>query len=130
MATVTVPFKGMSPIKEVQMRKTRRKRHQYTEEQRSSILEAARRERRTALQVQRKFGVTPVTYYSWRKKTGIAARRGGPLAVAGRSDLTGHVRAEVQHKVRQMLPGIVRHEVSAYLDQVFSSSRRARRLRT
>lgn len=113
------------------MPKARRKRHQYTEAQRSSILEAARRERLTALQVQRKFGVTPVTYYSWRKKSGIAARRGGLLAAAGRgSDLTGHVRAEVQHKVRLMLPGIVRHEVSAYLDQVFSSSRRTRRVRT
>jgi transposase-like protein len=131
MATVIAPCKVKFPLREVHMAKVRRKRHQYTEEQRAAILDAARKERLTALQVQRKFGVTPVTYYSWRKKTGIAARRGGLLAAAGRgSDLTGHVRAEVQHKVRQMLPGIVRHEVSAYLDQVFSSSRRARRLRT
>ena len=28
------------------------------------------------MQVQRKFGVTPVTYYSWRKKGGITGRRG------------------------------------------------------
>ena len=113
------------------MAKSRRKRHTYTQSQRQTILAAANKEGLTAAQVQKKFGVTPVTYYSWRKKTGIAARRGGLLAAAGRSsDLTGHVRAEVQHKVRQMLPGIVRHEVSAYLDQVFNSSRRSRRLRT
>jgi transposase-like protein len=112
------------------MPKSRRKRHQYTEEQRSSILAAAKREALTALQVQKKFGVTPVTYYSWRKKTGLTARRGTFAAVIGGSaDLTGQVRAEVQTKVRQILPGIVRNEVSAYLDEIFGS-RRGRRVRT
>ena len=112
------------------MSKSRRKRHQYTEEQRSTILAAARKDGLTALQVQKKFGVTPVTYYSWRKKTGISARRAGFTAALGNgTDLTGQVRAEVQTKVRQMLPGIVRHEVSAYLNEIFSA-RRGRRVRT
>ena len=111
------------------MAKSRRKRHQYTEDQRTTILSAARKDGLTALQVQKKFGVTPVTYYSWRKKTGLTARRGGLAVAIGRSsDLTGQVRAEVQTKVRQILPGIVRNEVSAYLNQVFSS-RRGRRVR-
>lgn len=114
---------------EVVMAKSRRKRHQYTEEQRTTILSAARKDGLTALQVQKKFGVTPVTYYSWRKKTGLTARRGGLAVAIGRSaDLTGQVRAEVQTKVRQILPGIVRNEVSAYLNQIFSS-RRGRRVR-
>jgi transposase-like protein len=112
------------------MPKSRRKRHQYTEEQRTSILAAAKKDALTALQVQKKFGVTPVTYYSWRKKTGLTAQRGGLYAAIGRSaDLTGQVRAEVQTKVRQILPGIVRNEVSAYLDEIFGS-RRGRRVRT
>ncbi len=112
------------------MSKSRRKRHQYTEEQRSTILAAARKDGLTALQVQRKFGVTPVTYYSWRKKTGLTVRRGGLAAVVAHgADLSGQVRAEVQTKVRQMLPRIVRNEVSAYLNQIFST-RRARRVRT
>jgi len=111
------------------MQKARRKRHQYTEEQRGAILAAASKDRLTALQVQKKFGVTPVTYYSWRKKTGLTARRGGLGAlIAGSSNLTGQVRAEVQNKVRQILPGIVRSEVSAYLDQLFGS-RRGRHLK-
>jgi transposase-like protein len=115
---------------EVEMQKARRKRHQYTEEQRGTILAAAKKDGLTALQVQKKFGVTPVTYYSWRKKTGLTARRGGLGAIVGRSgDLTGQVRAEVQNKVRQILPGIVRSEVSAYLNEIFSS-RRGRHLRT
>ena|SRR6266481_1477284 len=112
------------------MAKVRRKRHQYTDEQRSTILSTARQDGLTALQVQKKFGVTPVTYYSWRKKTGLTARRGGFAATISQSaDLTGQVRAEVQTKVRQMLPGIVRNEVSAYLNEIFSSHR-GRRVRT
>jgi len=105
--------------------KSRRKRHQYTEEQRNTILAAARKEALTALQVQKKFGVTPVTYYSWRKKNGLTAHHGGLATAIGRSaDLTGQVRAEVQAKVRQILPKIVRNEVSAYLDAIFGSRRR------
>jgi len=105
--------------------KSRRKRHQYTEDQRSAILVAARKDALTALQVQKKFGVTPVTYYSWRKKNGLTAQRGGLITAIGRSaDFTGQVRAEVQTKVRQILPGIVRNEVSAYLDAIFGSRRR------
>ncbi|HEY6866350.1 MAG TPA: transposase [Candidatus Eisenbacteria bacterium] len=111
------------------MPKQRRKRHHYTEEQRTSILEAAKSGRLTALQVQKKFGVTPVTYYSWRKKTGLSSRRGGLAAFASRGDLGGHVRAEVQSKVRQLLPAIVRSEVSAYLNEVLGT-RRGRRLKT
>jgi mono/diheme cytochrome c family protein len=58
------------------MAKARRKRHTYTQSQRTTILSTAQKEGLTAAQVQKKFGVTPVTYYSWRKKTGVAASRG------------------------------------------------------
>ncbi len=113
------------------MAKTRRKRHTYTPSQRQSILAAANKDGLTAAQVQKKFGVTPVTYYSWRKKTGLAARRGrGATTTFTRTtgtDLTAHVRSEVQTKIRQILPGIVRSEVSHYLDTVFGA-RRGRRV--
>jgi len=112
------------------MQKSRRKRHKYTPQQRTQILTAASEEGLTASDVQKKFGVTPVTYYSWRKKSGLAGRRGGLIAAAGRgADLTGQVRAEVQNKVRQMLPVIVRNEVSSYLNEIFGA-RRGRRVRT
>ena len=54
----------------------KRPRKTYTEAQRQEILAAAQKEGLTALQVQKKFGVTPVTYYSWRKKKGIRGPRG------------------------------------------------------
>ncbi|MGH7731365.1 MAG: transposase [Candidatus Eiseniibacteriota bacterium] len=113
------------------MAKARRKRHTYTSGQRSSILAAARKGGLTALQVQRKFGVTPVTYYSWRKKLGLTRRRGGVGSILAGStgNLTQHVRSEVRAKVRQMMPGIVRNEVSGYLRLLFGGSRgRARKV--
>lgn len=115
------------------MAKARRKRTRYTDTQRREILQAAQREKLTAAQVQERFGVTPVTYYSWRKKSGAArtGRRGRPpgaarAARAGALDLTSQLRAGVQAKVRELLPGIVREEVNAYIDQTFGSSRAAR----
>ena len=108
------------------MPKARRKRHHYTPAQRAQVLAAARKEGLTAAQVERKFGVTPVTYYSWRKKTGIATHRPGAVTLTG--DLGGQLRSAVQAKVRQILPEIVRGEVSSYLDQLFGA-RRDRKIR-
>lgn len=107
------------------MAKIRRKRQTYTTSQRAVILAAARKEGLTALDVQRKFGVTPVTYYSWRKKQGLTRTRGGaPMVVAGAvGDLTQQVRSEVRAKVRQMMPDIVRNEVSGYLKALFGEGR-------
>jgi transposase-like protein len=111
------------------MAKTRKKRQSYTPQQRDEILAAATRDKLTAAQVKRKFGVTPVTYYSWRKKAGATRRRGGAtVSRRGRvggggigGELGNQLRAEVQTRVRQMLPDIVRSEVNSYLNSLFSS---------
>ncbi len=107
------------------MAKARRKRHTYTDDRRVSILAAARKGGLTALQVQKRFGVTPVTYYSWRKKQGLTRRRGRPVGVVAGSvgNLNQQVRTEVRAKVRQILPMIVRSEVSGYLNALFSGGR-------
>src|SRR5580765_898363 len=107
------------------MPKARRKRNTYTSSQRTAILSAARKEGLTALDVRKKFGVTPVTYYSWRKKSGLTRRRGTSALVAasGSGTLTRQVQGEVRAKVRQILPGIVRTEVSGYLDSLFGTRR-------
>jgi transposase-like protein len=107
------------------MAKRRKKRQSYTSQQRAEILAAASRDKLTAAQVKRKFGVTPVTYYSWRKKAGTSRKRG--LTTATRrtttrgSSIELQVRAEVQTRVRQVLPEIVRHEVNNYLNTLFTS---------
>lgn|GEM_PF-1699861 len=115
------------------MAKTRKKRTSYTPEQRKQILATALKDGLTAGQVQKKFGVTPVTYYSWRKKSGVAGRRGRRPAAAAVAaapafggDLTRQVRSAVQARVRALLPDIVRGEVGAYLDGLFGASGRRR----
>jgi len=113
----------------------KRTRKRYTDEQKRTILAAAQKDGLTALQVQKKFGVKPITYYSWRKKTGAAKRRGRPAGrgpgrpagSGGGSGVVGVVRGEVQARVRAMLPEIVRGEVNSYLDALFGSGGRRRR---
>jgi len=109
-------------------KKKRKKRVQYTAAERAKVLAAAQAENLTALQIQKKFGVTPVTYYSWRKKTGLTHRRGGAAGVAlpVGGGLQARVRAEVRSKVQQVLPDIVRAEVNAYLDTLFGAKRTRR----
>lgn len=106
------------------MAKTRKKRQSYTPEQRDEILAAASRDKLTAAQVKRKFGVTPVTYYSWRKKSGTTRKR-SVVTTTKRVAATGgglgnQLREEVQNRVRQILPEIVRSEVNSYLNTLFS----------
>jgi len=112
------------------MAKARRKRTQYSASQRKAILAAAVKHKLTAGQVQKRFGVKPVTYYSWRKKTGIArpkARKGMRGIVRATPQLASTVRAEVRSRVQRILPEIVRSEVNAYLNGLFAASNRRRR---
>ena len=120
------------------MAKARRKRRSYSEGKRAAILAAAQKEGLTAAQVKQRFGVTPVTYYSWRKKYGAARRRGGSAlaARAGRrtgrllgdiADIPRQMQAEVQARIRQMMPAIVRNEVATYLNGMFGSLNTRRR---
>jgi len=112
--------------------KARRRRRRYSDVQRRNILDTAQREGLTAGDVQKKFGVTPVTYYSWRKKGGATARRGRPPGGGGGGG--GELTSLVQQKVRAILPTIVRNEVNRYLDTVLGTNgagapRRRRRRR-
>lgn len=116
----------------------RKKRTQYSENQRKQVLETATRDKLTAAQVQKKFGVTPVTYYSWRKKYGAARRRGAAgaaarttvvarAAVNGGGDPIGQeVRSAVRARVRDMVQEVVRSEVAAYVDSLFGRRRPGR----
>ena len=111
----------------------KRARKTYTVQKRAEILAAAQRENLTANDVKKKFGVTPVTYYSWRKKEGLVGRRGrrpGVLTLAGGGgNIAVQVRAGVQAKVRAVMPGIVREEVTNYLNTLFTAHRRPGRPR-
>lgn len=105
------------------MAKTRRKRHSYSNAKRISILQTAQSQGLTALDVKKRFGVTPVTYYSWRRKYGAGSNRVASTRSGRNGGIESQVRTEVQARVRQILPNIVRSEVSQYLDSLFGSSR-------
>ena len=107
------------------MAKAKKKaRKRYSAEQKAKILETAKKEELTAGAVQKRFGVKPVTYYSWRKsvksrRTAAPPGRRGPGRPRRDSGIAGSVRAEVQSKVRQMLPRVVQEEVDRYLTEAF-----------
>ena len=99
-------------------KKTRRgKRYGAAEKQR--ILAAARKQGLTAKQVQKRFGVSPLTFYRWR---GPVRGRRGPGRPAGASG--GDLRAQVQARVRAVLPDVIRDEVNRYLSSILGGGRR------
>lgn len=98
----------------------RRPRTRYTDQQRTEILAAAQRDGLTANDVQKKFGVTPVTYYSWRKKGGAGRRRKGRAAktgavvgraVAGAMNVADAIRTELRLQIRRLLPEVIASEL-------------------
>ena len=110
------------------MAKTRRKRKVYTEQQRTTVLVAAQKEGLTAAEVEKRFKVKPITYYSWRKKAHLVGRRGRrPMGVTSFGDIPGQVRTAVQSRIRQVLPTIVRAEVGNYVKSLFGGGGRRRR---
>lgn len=106
-----------------QLRKTvsrsRRGRVRYSDVERQKILETAKREGLTGNQVAKRFGISTVTYYLWRKKTGSTTRgrQGGRLSRSrlNLAEFSGQLREAVRVKVREMLPGIIEQEVAASL---------------
>jgi len=108
-------------------KKKKRSRKSYTDEQRSQIMATAKTEGLTAIAVEKRFGVKPITYYSWRKKAGTARpRRGGGGRTTSTTALDANLRSAVQVKLRDLLPGIVQEEVSRYLDTALGGKRRGR----
>jgi len=104
----------------------KRERRIYTEKRRAIILATAAKEGLTAEGVQKRFGVKPVTYYSWRKKSGVRSGQGS--SADGLAQIDSALQERVQARLRVLLPGIVSREVDSYLASYFGriSSRRRR----
>jgi transposase-like protein len=113
------PKRPIRPPKAAQ----RRRRGRYSNAERARILKTATAQKLTAQQVNAKFGVKPLTYYSWRKKAKATSRRAPQRAVAGRPELASLVRERVQERLRKMLPEIVKSEVATYLERTFRKGR-------
>jgi hypothetical protein len=77
--------------------------------------------------VHEKFGVTPVTYYSWRKrKSGAVARRGRPPGTGRNGDLDQQLRVAARERIQALMPTILRSEIDAYIKSSLGGKRRGR----
>lgn len=96
-------------------------RKSFTPEQRSAILAEAKEQKLTGKQVAEKHGISLVTYYLWKKKAGGTRKAGKKTAPprATRNGVAGDIHAVVQAKVREVVPAIVRAEVTSYLEMLF-----------
>lgn len=94
-----------------------KRRKRYTAKRRQEILTIADRDGLTATDVQKRFGVIPVTYYSWRKKSKAAGIRPGARGVDPTSK--NSLRKAVRSKLERQLPRIVDEEVNRYLSSIF-----------
>jgi len=113
----TTPKVSTAPAKKA-------RRHSFTPQARQEILATATKEGLTAKQVQKKYGISMVTFYLWRKKAGLSGQRGDvakgvgkPKTTAIPADLQKRVRAEVQSAMDQL----VREEVENYLRTTLSA---------
>ena len=96
-----------------------RGRH-HTPAERAEILQAAAAGGLTGAQAAKRYGISIVTYYMWRKNAGLRGLRGrqaGATSVfAPSNSISESVRTAVALKVREVLPGIVRSEVARALE--------------
>lgn len=111
--------------------RTKGKRRRYSEAERSRILETAKREHLTGAQVRARFGVSTLTFYTWRKKAGatrVTRRRrhaGPPRGPAGTNrSLAVTLRREVRSRIARMLPEIIRTEIAGAIGSARSRRRR------
>ncbi len=96
----------------------------YTAAEKARILKTALDKRPTAVQVQKRFGVSPITFYRWRGPV-RGARQGALLPMAGAAASgVGDLRDQVRAGVQRILPSVIREEVRAYLDRTLNSGRR------
>jgi len=101
------------------------KRRSYTGAERQRILATAQREGLTGAQVSKRFGISQVTYYLWRKRAGASSGHAKRAGTAARPDagLEVHLRQTIRERMKSIVPDIVRKEVEAYLNQALGRGR-------
>src|SRR5262249_6358054 len=107
------------PPRRAMARKKSTQRKRYTKQQRAKIIATADKEDLTATDVQKRFGVIPVTYYAWRKKA--KASRGLARGVRGATSKRS-LRLAVRSQLEKQLPKIVDQEVNRLLKSMLGTS--------
>ena len=84
-------------------------------------------------QVAKRFGISMWTYYSWRSPARgihVKAKQGGKLKRNGKADSVADIRSAVRAQIQQILPGVIREEVDAYVMEMLGGRRGLGRPRT
>ncbi len=108
------------------MAKLRTGRRRFTDTQRARILAAMERRGLTYAQAARKFGVSEVTIWKWKKIGRTAPRRLRSKRARSEGSLAGLVRQEVRAKMHESLAVIVRAAVAAQVRKLLGPERRRR----
>jgi hypothetical protein len=117
-----------------QTAKRRGRGQRYSDAERQTILSTAQREGLTAVQVSKRFGVTPVTYYAWRKRSGAARGRGTRIVAAAAAvggtlgkavNLADMIRHEIRAHITGLIPEILKSEIGEAMSGL--GTRRGRR---
>jgi len=97
----------------------------YSDRERRNILETAKREGLTGAQVRARFGVSTLSFYTWRKKagkgSGQGAKRGRSTTSFARSarpggaDFASILHREVQARISKALPAVIQSELARVL---------------
>lgn len=91
----------------------------YTEPERQRILETARREGLSGPKAAKRFGISTLTFYNWRKKRGGSKARAASVSSHMNDEvLATQVRKSIRAAIERLLPDIIRSEVDGLLGSV------------
>jgi transposase len=94
-----------------------RKVKRYTEAERKHILAASEKQGLNGVQAAKKFGISTLTFYNWKKKANGSTRREGGALAASKDPLDGLLRSRLRTRLQQLLPVALREEVDAVVRQ-------------
>jgi transposase-like protein len=90
------------------------RRRRYTDAERQRILETAQREGLSGPKAAKRFGISTLTFYNWRKKEGTPRRSASDgLARRDSGDFAEQIRTAIRSRIREMLPSLIEEEVSS-----------------
>lgn len=99
------------------MTKLPRRSHRHSLEERARILATAELEGLSGPKAAKKFGISTLTFYKWRKRAGSPPRTRANRGHQTDGSLAMLLRAEVRAWVASVLPDIVHEEVGVYLSR-------------